>query len=150
MSEQGESKLSHEWMKFWALAGILVGAILVVALVRPFIFNRIVPAVMGEGRLSAPIPADTTEVEQPVPETPVAETTPPALEEEANVPAVEQLEGEDLPTAVTTLTHIVQPGETLTQIARRFNISVNDIVAANNLPNPNHIEVGRLLLIPQP
>lgn len=149
MSEQGESRLSREWMKFFVLAGILAGAILVVALVRPFIFNRIVPAVMGEGRLSAPMPVDT-EAEQPSSETPVEEVTPTATEEEAKVPEEQSLEEEEMPTAVATLTHIVQPGETLTQIARRFNVSVNDIVAANNLPNPNHIEVGHSLLIPQP
>jgi LysM repeat protein len=45
-------------------------------------------------------------------------------------------------------TYIVQRGDTLTLIARRFATTVNAIVQANNLPNPNLIYVGQLLIIP--
>ncbi len=45
-------------------------------------------------------------------------------------------------------THIVQPGETLTSIALRYGVTVEEIVRANNLPNPNFIYVGQKLIIP--
>jgi LysM repeat protein len=35
-------------------------------------------------------------------------------------------------------------------IARRYSVTVEAIIAANNISNPNHIEVGMTLLIPQP
>ena len=52
------------------------------------------------------------------------------------------------PTAVRQATHTVQPGETLTRIAARYNISVRDLLAANNLPNPDLLDVGQALLLP--
>ena len=45
---QGPSARS-EIIKFLILVGVCVVVVLVVALARPLIFNRIVPAVMGEG-----------------------------------------------------------------------------------------------------
>jgi len=48
----------------------------------------------------------------------------------------------------TTTTYQVQPGDTLFSIARRFGISVDGIVAANNITDPSQIEVGQVLVIP--
>src|SRR5258706_3747000 len=45
-------------------------------------------------------------------------------------------------------TYIVQPGDTLNIIARKFNVSVNDLISANNIPDPNHIVPGQQLVIP--
>ena len=47
-----------------------------------------------------------------------------------------------------TVRHVVKPGETLYQIARRYGVSVSSIVQANNLWNPNLIYSGQVLLIP--
>ncbi|MFN8474216.1 MAG: LysM peptidoglycan-binding domain-containing protein [Anaerolineae bacterium] len=44
--------------------------------------------------------------------------------------------------------HVVQRGETVSSIARRYNVSPNAIIAANNLPNPNLIYPGQRLIIP--
>lgn len=45
-------------------------------------------------------------------------------------------------------TYIVQPGDTLVIIARRFGISINDIIAENQLADPNTIAIGSELRIP--
>ncbi len=45
-------------------------------------------------------------------------------------------------------TYIVQPGETLSLIAALFGCTVEEIVAANNLPDANSIGVGQVLTIP--
>lgn len=50
--------------------------------------------------------------------------------------------------AVSALTYTVQWGDTLYSISRRFGVPVNDIVAANNIANPNLIYVGQQLQIP--
>ncbi|MCP4416054.1 MAG: LysM peptidoglycan-binding domain-containing protein [Chloroflexi bacterium] len=55
---------------------------------------------------------------------------------------------EDFPTAVPAQTHTVQVGETLTAIAQRYSITVQAIVTANNIPNPDRVNVGTQLLIP--
>jgi len=64
-----------------------------------------------------------------------------------------------VPTATPTSTtqppgcptvYVVRPGDTLYSIARRFGVSVEAIMAANNLPNPNSIYAGQQLTIPCP
>lgn len=44
--------------------------------------------------------------------------------------------------------HVVQPGETLSQIARKYGVTVDAIVAANGLGSADVIGVGVRLLIP--
>jgi LysM repeat protein len=44
--------------------------------------------------------------------------------------------------------YIVQPGDTLSAIARRYGTTVSAIANANGLYNPNHIYVGQKLYIP--
>lgn len=44
--------------------------------------------------------------------------------------------------------HIVRYGETLTSIAFHYGTTVEAIMRANNLPNPNFIYVGQRLVIP--
>ncbi|OQY23204.1 MAG: hypothetical protein B6I34_04925 [Anaerolineaceae bacterium 4572_32.1] len=56
------------------------------------------------------------------------------------------------PTATATpnaRAHTVQPGETLASIAQEYGVSVEAIIELNELDNPNVIEVGQELLIPQ-
>lgn len=41
--------------------------------------------------------------------------------------------------------HVVQAGETLTDIARAYGVDVDTLLAANTIPNPNRIRVGEEL-----
>jgi spore germination protein len=42
----------------------------------------------------------------------------------------------------------VQPGDTLYAIALRFNTTIAALEAANDLPNPNRLDVGQEIIIP--
>ncbi len=44
--------------------------------------------------------------------------------------------------------YVVQPGDTLNSIAARFNVSINDLINANNIANPNVLNAGQQLVIP--
>lgn len=44
--------------------------------------------------------------------------------------------------------YIVQAGDTLSTIAARFNVSVADLMSANNISNPNLLATGQQLVIP--
>lgn len=44
--------------------------------------------------------------------------------------------------------YIVQPNEYLSNIAEKFNVSIGDLMAANNITNPNLISDGQRLIIP--
>jgi len=52
------------------------------------------------------------------------------------------------PAAAGPTIHVVQAGETLSIIARRYGVSVDALVATNGLGSPNLIRVGMRLIIP--
>ena len=70
----------------------------------------------------------TTEEYKPMP-TPSAETTASLAKKEG-------------------VYHKVVRGQTLWQIAQGYGVSINDIIASNNIPNGTALEVGQLLFIP--
>jgi len=45
--------------------------------------------------------------------------------------------------------HIVQFGDTLAIIAAQYGVTVDSVIAANNITNPNVLAVGQRLIIPQ-
>lgn len=51
-------------------------------------------------------------------------------------------------TPVSSSFYSVRPGDTLNLIALRYNISMQSLIAANNLANPSLIRVGQVLTIP--
>ncbi|MEH2246463.1 MAG: peptidoglycan DD-metalloendopeptidase family protein [Nostoc sp.] len=55
------------------------------------------------------------------------------------------------PTIIASSTHTayeVKPGDTLAAIASRYNTSVSELVKANNLNNPNQLQISQKLIIP--
>ena len=50
----------------------------------------------------------------------------------------------------TPLVYLVQRGDSLSRIAARHNVSLRDLLAANDIPNPNVIHAGLRLTIPAP
>lgn len=99
MSEGYESISSGERNNFIVLIIVMIGVVLVVALVRPFIFEYIVPIVMGEGQSSTTIQEE---------EVPPDEVAPPA--NEAPETTTEEVE-ESSPTEEDSQT----PGESMTE-----------------------------------
>lgn len=52
--------------------------------------------------------------------------------------------------AGTARSHVIAEGETLTSIATRYGIPVEEIVRLNNLPNPDSIKVGQRIILGPP
>lgn len=50
--------------------------------------------------------------------------------------------------ALAQKTHTVKPGETLDAIGKTYEVAVADLVAANDLANPDRLSVGQVLTIP--
>jgi len=44
--------------------------------------------------------------------------------------------------------YVVQAGDTLSSISLRFDVSLEELVSANNLTDPNNLDVGDVLIIP--
>lgn len=67
---------------------------------------------------------------------------------QAGSPAVTQTAGvQALPTA-TPILHVVKSGDTLSGLALQYDVPAEDIVAANQIQNPNFLQVGAELIIP--
>lgn len=157
----------RQWLKFGILAGILLMVVLIIALLRPIIFGRIVPAVMGgdgETAVDETTLVEDTIIEEAPTDSPVDNTTVTDSTEETELQVDEDGAITDAPTetpvegavegaretAVPTITYIVQAGDSIYSIARAYNLNPETIVNLNNIPNPNNILIGTELLIPQP
>lgn len=155
---QVEADSRGEVVKFAILAVILLFTVLIIALLRPYIFDTVIPAILGENQPAASLIESEAEGETIKPDAPTEEEeaeeedSEEALSEdaaEADEEAVAEPEKpEDFPTAVPAQTHTVQAGENLTAIAQRYGVSVQAIVSANNIPNPDRVAVGTALIIP--
>ena len=53
-------------------------------------------------------------------------------------------------TGAPVSTHRVVAGDTLTRIANKYAVSVASLLAANDLPNPDLLEVGQVITLPNP
>lgn len=159
-----------EWVKFGLLAVVLLATVVIIALLRPYIFNTIIPAVLGEGQPAAPLVTDDAAAETIKPEAEEVEATAvptesdaagaeeteeagETVEEEAPAEATETVtEPEnpaDFPTAVPSRSHTVQAGENLTTIAQQYGVTVEAIVTANEITDPDRVTVGTTLIIPE-
>ncbi len=76
----------------------------------------------------------------------VLDITPaPTLDIDATATAYASL---TLPTPTAAALYTVQSGDTLSDLAERFGTTVDELVAANGLTDPNALQPGQTLLIP--
>ncbi len=88
------------------------------------------------------IPVGSVPVTSPTPTSPIQ-----ALPSTGGTPATAPFSGVPLQGNPAQL-YTVQPGDTLSQIAERFDTSVEGIAQANSLKDPNFILAGRTLYVP--
>jgi LysM repeat protein len=150
--------------KHWSIIAILV-------LLNYLVFSQLIMLVV-ESNKPAPTPTRTpkptftpTFTLTPIPPTPTPLPPPPPTATRV-VPPTETPTPEGGPTSTPPpeatatpvpvetrtgrTTHVVQPGENLSQIAQRYGVSVEAIVQVNGLENPSLIHSGQTLIIPAP
>ncbi|MEW5986551.1 MAG: LysM domain-containing protein [Chloroflexota bacterium] len=134
--------LVWEWLKFGGLLTACVSIVVVIAFSRPFVFGRLIPAVLGEHLVIVPPPQ------------PPADPTPPATSPTETPTAAPTTTPTPPPqptaTQAAVLTYTVQPGENLTLIAQKHGTTVEEIITLNRLSNPDQITAGTVLIIPTP
>ncbi len=109
----------------------------------------LIPILIHSGGKS---PAPTVVVEQPgttptTPSTPTAPTTPPASTPSPSTPTAPTTTPTPAPKKPTSpfITHTVAAGETLSQIAARMGVSVDQLMADNRIYSPQDIRPGQVL-----
>ncbi len=131
------------------VTGILAGAVLVLgAMLARERGEPPTQAPVAEQASSATPSVTATEApvagtDTPQPEPPTA--TAPAVAAASPTPTVSP---PPAPTAAPFITHTVVSGDTVIGIALGYNVSANDIVSANGLDDPNHIQIDQVLRIP--
>jgi LysM repeat protein len=88
-----------------------------------------------------------TQTHEPQIQLPTATSTPPPTPSEpTQTPVI--VVNSPTPGAAQTQTYVVQTGEWVYSIARKFAVDPNDIIALNNLQYPFDLEVGQEIIIP--
>ena len=106
-----------------------------------------------KGGETAAKPAESVSVPGPTVSIPTADTAKPAPEAPTSAAApatVEPAKAEGIPKAeaVPGTKHVVAKGETLTSIAKHYNISIADLKSANKIDNERKMQIGQILSIP--
>lgn len=162
-----EHRPSGEMVKFILLVLVSLGVVLVMRVSRPYVFEKLVPSILGLDQQQTALPqsvdepaippaeeAHDGETEDAYPYPAEADSPPGTADESVNLPLIEGGDGEgeqagDAPEAAESeRTHIVQPGESLINIAQRYGVTAEQLAAANNILNPNQITIGQTLQIP--
>ena len=79
------------------------------------------------------------------PPDPTTTPTQPVSAESASIPTASPAAS---PTPPGPLTYTVEAGDTLAAIARTYGVSIDDLMTANGLTDPNVLQVGQTLIIP--
>ena len=104
----------------------------------------------GCGTTRAPLPREDTFVMPPTQETDVVRPVPvePVHRPAPMPPRVEPQPVVVTPPPTDTTTYTVVQGDNLSTIARRFGVSVAEIMMLNQISDPNRIRVGQQLKLP--
>jgi LysM repeat protein len=138
--------ITMSWQQIALILGVNAIVSLIISLLVVIIAGRSVPT--GPGAMVptiAPLAAagNTPQAQPPLSNAPTplpgAAATPAAPAANQATPA---------PTPAEPTVYIVQPGDTLSSIARKYDISLEDLMRANDIANPDYVQLGQELKVP--
>lgn len=139
------------------LAGVPVLPIVIVVVLILALTAFVMPGWLLSAGTAGPTPAASAPIAagspSPTPTDPLATPTPaftlggtPTLSPSPTTSS----QPTPSPTYRHTIKYVVRPGDTLKELAAKYGVTVQSIVDANKLSDPNLILSGQTLLIPQP
>lgn len=99
----------------------------------------------GVGWLAACTPPDPPQTNLPTSPAVLDITPAPTLDIDATATV---LAGQLRPTPTPAGLYVVQSGDTLGSLAEEFNTTVDELLAANGMTDPNSLQAGQTLIIP--
>jgi len=137
--------ISMSWQQIALILGVNAIVSLIISLLVVIVAGRSVPA--GPGAMApatAPLAAGSTvQAQLPLSNRP---TPLPGAVVTPGAPAANQ--ATSAPTPAEPTVYIVQPGDTLSSIARKYDVSLEDLMRANNIANADYVQLGQELKIP--
>lgn len=116
----------------------------VIVSVTPAISNEAAEAAISQETAVNPVAETEPAEEEPIVVDATTATAPPADNPVAANPPMSETYGD----YVQAGSHLVQPGDTLFSISRRYGVSVEAIMFVNGLPN-DIVRLGQTLIIPE-
>lgn len=130
-------------LAFLVLVNTMVSLVIALAVVWVFEARRPDPEELAAINTPRPEPVLAVSATQPTATVDPAAAVPTnIITESAEVAST------DTPEITAEEVYVVQPGDTMLVIATRNNITVDDILRANNLSDPNFLFAGQRLVIP--
>lgn len=153
--DQSHITVSLSWQQIAFIVAVnsiisLIISLAVVIVAGPSLPSRAETALLPEAVAPEMTPSPIIKAGGETSQTEPSSLGTPALPAGATSPAAEPVSGEALPqeTPVEPTTYSVQPGDTLGSIASRFDVSLDDLMRANGIANPDYVQVGQELLVP--
>ncbi len=138
--------ITMSWQQIALILGVNAIVSLIISLLVVIIAGRSVPARPEAIALTSAPPAAVDSTPQAQPLLSNAPTPLPSAAATPGASAVTQ--PTSAPTPAEPTVYIVQPGDTLSSIARKYNISMEDLMRANDIANPDYVQLGQELKIP--
>jgi LysM repeat protein len=127
---------------FLVLVNAMVSFVIALAVVWAFEARR--PDLEELAAINTPRPTPILAVQQAQP----TATVGPLATQETGAMVATETPTPDVPITSTEQVYVVQPGDTMLVIATRYDVTVQDILNANNLSDPNFVFAGQRLVIP--
>jgi LysM repeat protein len=128
-------------LAFLVLVNAMVSLVIALAVVWAFEARRPDPEELAAINTPRPSPVLAMPADQPTATLVAAPTITAAVATETPTP-------ETAPAPAEEIVYVVQPGDTMLVIATQHDVTVEDILSANNLSDPNFVFAGQRLVIP--
>ena len=107
-------------------------------------------AIENQGRQIEALTKQVAELNQRIEPQKAAPAAPAPRAQPSAEPAPAPAQQPELATSESGVKHTVAKGETLTSIAKRYNIALSALEKANKIENDRMLQIGRVLSIPLP
>lgn len=134
--------MNRRQLAFVVLVNAMVSLVIALAVVWVFEARRPDPEELAA--INTPRPAAVVAAPVEAASTPVTSAAPTTVTVTESAP----VEAAATPTAAAEEIYVVQPGDNLLAIATRYSLTVDDLLRANNLTNPDFVFAGQRLVIP--
>lgn len=129
---------------YYLLINVIVSACTILAVLS--VWDRAIPRILGQ--IGPEAGTQTSETSSSPPASSLVSVTGQETPEPSiGIGGENPTEAAPPPTEQQTIEYTVKAGDTLGGIAGQFGVSIDDIIAENDLANPDQLEVGQVLVI---